>query len=63
MKKNKTKRCMDCKYYPNDCGYWEKDFRKKNNGVKKDTEHNCPDFSPFEFHTKEEWDFLSGKTD
>ena len=41
------KRCIDCKYYLNDCGYWDKDFRKKNPScIKKDTNHNCQDFSP-----------------
>ena len=58
------KRCVDCKYYPNDCGYWDKEYRKNKNlsFIKKDTYHNCQNFSPFEFHTKEEWDFLSGRT-
>ena len=60
------KRCVDCKYYSKDCGYWNKDYRKKNPNlgfIKKNTEHNCQNFSPFEFHTKEEWAFLSGRVE
>jgi len=43
------KRCIDCGYYPNDCGYWDKKYRKKNlhaSFIKKDTIHNCQDFNP-----------------
>ena len=61
MLNEELKRCVDCKFYPTNCGYWGKDFREKNPNlgfIKKDTNHNCQDFSPFEFHTKEEWDFI-----
>ena len=43
------KRCIDCRYYPDDCGYWDKEFRKNNKQLgflKKNTIHNCQDFSP-----------------
>lgn len=41
-----VKRCIDCKYYPNNCGYWDRDRRDKNAGyVHETTQHNCPDFS------------------
>jgi len=40
-------KCRDCKYYPNDCGYWDKDYRKKSKTatfLSEDTPHNCKDF-------------------
>ena len=43
---SKAKRCKDCKYYPDDCGYWNMNKRKKENAayVTSLTKHNCSDF-------------------
>jgi len=46
MKRPKGKRCKDCEYYPNDCGYWDMKKRKKENAtyITPETIHNCSDF-------------------
>jgi len=40
------KRCRDCQHYPDACGYWDMNQRKKENATyaTENTEHNCPDF-------------------
>jgi len=43
------KRCKDCKFYPDKCGYWVEGIRKKFKNatfLTEDTIHNCQDFSP-----------------
>ena len=39
--------CSKCRYYPNVCGYWDKNLRKSNKDasfVTADHIHNCHDF-------------------
>ena len=45
--RSKIKRCRDCQYYPNDCGYWDMNKRKKENAtyITDRTEHSCEDFT------------------
>ena len=41
------KKCIDCGLYLKDCGYWDKDYRKKNPNLPKKTDnHNCDYFKP-----------------
>ena len=41
---NKRVRCIDCRYYPDDCGYWKP--HRNANPVKPESWHGCPDFEP-----------------
>lgn len=45
---DKPKRCIDCRFYPDECGYWDNKkgiFIDGNVGrLKNDAEHNCQDF-------------------
>lgn len=43
LKLERTKRCIDCSFYPSDCGYWEDRIRPSTR-VKPETTHNCPDY-------------------
>ena len=41
------KTCKTCKYYPNNCGYYSKEYRDKNptaGFITIDCEHNCQDY-------------------
>ena len=41
------KTCRTCKFYSDDCGYWNKEHRDKNptaGYVNVDCEHNCQDY-------------------
>lgn len=40
------KRCKDCFYYPDNCGYWDMKKRKRENATycTEETIHNCSDF-------------------
>ena len=45
-------KCENCKFYPDNCGYWNREYRLKKLKVdtqnatflKADIEHNCPDY-------------------
>jgi len=39
-------RCVDCRFYPDDCGYWKP--HKNANTVKPECWHGCPDYEPRE---------------
>ena len=45
--KQTARRCIDCIYYPSDCGYWEDRIRPSSR-VKPETKHNCPDYKKAE---------------
>ena len=41
------KTCRTCKFYRDDCGYWNKEHREKNPNagyISVDCEHNCQDY-------------------
>ena len=60
------KQCKSCEYYPNDCGYWDKDYRNKreNKGasfLSATHVHNCLDYSldPEKLATRAEKQFTT----
>lgn len=49
MQDTRPKRqCKNCRFYPDDCGYWDKKYRDKHKNasfLNANSIHNCRDYS------------------